>query len=114
MDAIAEERYGAPQLTIHRADLISALTAALPEGVLHLGSSVSGIDPRDDGASIILADSGRRDFDLVIGADGIHSVVRYTLFGDEAPLYTGLVSWRSVFPREAAGGRIPNLDAFTK
>lgn len=114
MGTSAEERYGAPQLTIHRADLIGALAEILPTEVLRLGAAVSGVDSWEDGATLTLSDGTRRDFDLVIGADGIHSVVRHALFGEDAPHYTGLVSYRAVFPRQVAADRIPNLDAFTK
>jgi len=106
-------RYDAPQLTIHRADLIAALETALPEGVVQLGRSVSGVEPREAGAAVLFADGSSEVFDLVIGADGIHSVVREALFGPDHPKFTGLVSWRGVFPRERAKD-IPNLDSFTK
>nr|WP_321511997.1 FAD-dependent monooxygenase [uncultured Celeribacter sp.] len=106
-------RYSAPQLTIHRADLISALDGALPEGVLRLGRSVSSVKETPQGAEIGFSDGTTENFDLVIGADGIHSVVREALFGADHPKFTGLVSWRGVFAREKAKD-IPNLDSFTK
>ncbi len=106
-------RYDAPQLTIHRADLITALSTALPEGVLRLGSSIEKVEPVESGATVTLADGSKQSFDLVIGADGIHSEVRRVLFGEDDPKYTGLVSYRAVFPRERAVD-IPNLDSFTK
>ncbi|MCC6008294.1 MAG: FAD-dependent monooxygenase [Rhodobacteraceae bacterium] len=113
MDRAAEERYGAPQLTVHRADLLSALQAAMPEGALRFGARVAGVETTDSGATLILEDGTREEFDLVIGADGIHSPVRTALFGPDSPRFTGLVSWRGVFPRERAGA-LPDLDAFTK
>jgi len=113
MSAAAEERYGAPQLTIHRADLLAALEGALPEGVLRFGSQVAEIGQDADGAWLKLADGTEHRGDVLIGADGIHSRVRTTLFGPDDPQFTGLVSWRGVFDREK-GGDIPDLDAFTK
>lgn len=107
------DRYGAPQLTIHRADLLAVLESALPQGTLRLGKAITGVTNAEDGATVRFADGSERRFDLVIGADGIHSVVRTALFGPDEPKYTGLVSWRAVFPRDAAGD-IPNLDSFTK
>jgi salicylate hydroxylase len=50
--------------------------------------------------------------DVLIGADGIHSVVRAALFGPESPQFTGVVAYRAVVPRERLS--VPNLDAFTK
>ncbi len=61
-----------------------------------------------------MLENGRRvEADAVIGADGIHSVVRATLFGPDHPKFTGLVSWRATCPR-AAVANLPNLDSFTK
>jgi len=113
MSTEAEDRYGAPQLTIHRADLLAALEEQLAEGILHFGNRVTGISQDGGKATVRLDDGSERAFDVVIGADGIHSAVRTALFGPDAPKFTGLVSWRAVFPRERAGD-IPDLDAFTK
>ena len=113
MSSAAEERYGAPQLTVHRADLLSALEALLPQGVVRFGAGVKAVGQDADGAWVTLTDGSQQRFDVVIGADGIHSPVRVALFGPDAPRFTGLVSWRAVFPRERAGD-LPDLDAFTK
>lgn len=112
MSAAAEARYGAPQLTLHRADLLAALEGALPEGVLRLASKVTAIS-QDAGQARVHLGEETHGFDMVLGADGIHSLVRSTLFGPDAPRFTGLVSWRAVFPRSRGEG-IPDLDAFTK
>lgn len=113
MSAAAEEKYGAPQLTIHRADLLAALESALLPDTLIFGRRVADVCQSDDGATLIFADDSREDFDLVIGADGIHSAIRYALYGADDPQFTGLVSYRGVFAREDAPG-LPNLDSFTK
>ncbi len=113
MSAAAEQRYGAPQLTVHRADLLSALEALLPAGVVRFGAKVESIGQDDAGAWLRLSDGSEFRADVVIGADGIHSPVRNAVFGPDQPKYTGLVSWRGVFPREK-GGDLPDLDAFTK
>ncbi len=113
MSSAAEERYGAPQLTVHRADLLSALEALLPQDVVRFGAGVKAVGQDADGAWVTLTDGSQQRFDVVIGADGIHSPVRVALFGPDAPRFTGLVSWRAVFPRERAGD-LPDLDAFTK
>lgn len=113
MSTAAEAQYGAPQLTIHRADLLAALEEKLAPGTIRFDSRVEGLELDDDAAHLIFAGGRRESFDLVIGADGIHSVVRKALFGQDAPRFTGLVSWRAVFPRERADA-LPDLDAFTK
>ena len=113
MSAAAEERYGAPQLTIHRADLLDALRARLPEGVLTLGRAVSGVATGPGGATLAFEDGTERRVDVVVGADGIHSAIRTALWGPDRPTYTGMVSYRGTFPRDAAPD-LPDLDAFTK
>jgi salicylate hydroxylase len=113
MSSAAEERYGAPQLTIHRADLLGSLEDRLASGTIRFGQKVAAVTPLAEGAELTFDDGSAAHFDLVIGADGIHSAVRHALFGPDAPKFTGLVSWRAVFPRSKAGD-IPDLDAFTK
>lgn len=113
MSSDAEARYGAPQVTIHRADLLAAVTAALPAGTIRFGARLRSVS--DDGAGIDLEfDDGTRErFDIVIGADGIHSRVRATLFGEEYPRFTGVVSYRAVVPTERVKD-VPEIEAFTK
>lgn len=108
----AERSYGAPQLTIHRADLLNALRAQLPADVIELGRKVTGVATGADNATVTFSDGSTRTFDVVIGADGIHSPTRTALFGPEHPTFSGLVSYRSVVDRNKLS--IPNLDAFTK
>ncbi len=108
----AERRYGAPQLTIHRADLLSALREQLPEQAILLGHRVETIDTAGAKPRAGFADGGAREVDVLIGADGIHSPTRTALFGAEHPEFTGLVSYRAVVDRSKLD--LPNLDAFTK
>ena len=113
MSSAAEEKYGAPQLTIHRADLLEALRDRLPADVLVLGRAVAGVETGEGSATVAFEDGGEETFDLVVGADGIHSAIRTALWGEDHPKYTGMVSYRGVFPRETAP-ELPDLDAFTK
>ncbi|HVV93365.1 MAG TPA: FAD-dependent monooxygenase [Hyphomicrobiales bacterium] len=108
----AEQRYGAPQLTAHRADLLGALEAKLPAEAVHLGRRVTGL--RQQGEAVELRfDRGEAYLaDAVIGADGIHSVVREALFGPEAPRFTGTVAFRAIV--SAAPLRRYDLAGFTK
>lgn len=113
MSAAAEEKYGAPQLTIHRADLLKALQGQLPKDSVHPGMSAKSVKLTEAGATILFDDDSSLDFDVVIGADGIHSAVRTALWGQDDPKFTGIVSYRGVFPR----GKAPetkDTDAFTK
>ncbi|MCB1418044.1 MAG: FAD-dependent monooxygenase [Notoacmeibacter sp.] len=109
----AERKYGSPQLTIHRADLLSALEEALPSDCFRMGYKAIGAEDKGDSVKITFDNGETADFDAVIAADGIHSVIRHAIFGPENPQFTGLVSWRATFPRERAAD-LANLDAFTK
>ena len=113
MSSEAEAKYGAPQVTIHRADLLAALTAALPVGVIRFGKRLRALHDDDTGVALDFDDGTRERFDIVIGADGIHSRVRAALFGEEYPRFTGVVSYRAVVPTERVKG-VPEIEAFTK
>ncbi|WP_145942503.1 FAD-dependent monooxygenase [Corynebacterium glyciniphilum] len=110
----AEERYGAPQLTVHRASLLDALRTLLPDDVLHLGHRLDHVENLDDCVRLHFS-SGQPpvEADILVGADGIHSVVRDSLFGEQDAEYTGLVAYRTVVPGSRLPG-VPNLDSFTK
>ncbi|HEV3428614.1 MAG TPA: FAD-dependent monooxygenase [Paraburkholderia sp.] len=108
----AERKYGAPQLTMHRADVMSALEAALEPGVLQLGKRTESFAQDAQAATVTLADGSTHAFDLLIGSDGIHSGVRRHLFGAEHPQFTGIVSYRAVVPVERV--RSGDTGAFVK
>ena len=111
----AERKYGAPQLTIHRADLLAALADAFPAERVRFGKRAQSIEARADGGVAIrfTDDSEATQLDGLIGADGIHSVVRNTMFGAESPRFTGVVAFRAVVPTERVKD-VPNIQAFTK
>jgi len=96
----AAERYGAPMLQIHRADLLEILAGALPAGALRVASPVARVVQNDREAPIVLDDGERRDFDAVIGADGYKSGVRTQLFGELPVRFTGTVGWRLMLSRQ--------------
>jgi salicylate hydroxylase len=102
----AEARFGAPYYTAHRADLLDVLLGGLEAGSFHLGSRIERFDQDDDGVTITLADGSTATGDVLIGADGIHSLVRGQMFGAELPRYTGNVAWRGLVPAE----RVAHLD----
>lgn len=112
MSKAAEEKYGAPQLTIHRGDLLQAMEQAIDARCIRLGHHAVAVDVDGERPVVAFADGNTESFDLVIGADGIHSAVRTSLFGTDAPEFTGLVSYRSVITSKDVD--VPNLDCFTK
>ena len=89
-----EQRYGAPDLMIHRARLHAALAALTPPDRIHFGKKLAAIEQKTgSGATLAFADGSMVEAELVIGADGIHSVVREALFGVEQPRFTGRVAY---------------------
>ncbi len=107
----ARRRWGAPYLHIHRADLVSALADALetraPDAV-RLGQSVVSYDQDTSGVTAHLSNGTSLSGDVLIGADGIHSVVRTTMLGPDKPTFTGNVAWRAVVPVDRLGSDAPN------
>jgi salicylate hydroxylase len=99
----SEARYGAPYLFIHRADLhrmLAEAVLAISPRCLTLSARCVGIDQRKDGVRLLLADGRAEHGTLLIGADGVHSGVRASLFGTDRPQFTGCMAWRGVIPRE--------------
>ncbi|MCP1713627.1 salicylate hydroxylase [Kerstersia gyiorum] len=109
----AERAYGAPQLTIHRADLLAALAQALPAENVLLGAKVQSLVQDEAGVQVQLADGRQLQAAALVGADGIHSAVRTAMFGSDQPRFTGFVAYRAVVPAARLQG-VPNLGAFTK
>jgi len=99
-----EQRYGAPDLMIHRARLHSALAALTPPDCIHFGKRLLAIEQNRSGATLVFADGSRVEAEVVIGADGIHSVVREVLFGAEQPRFTGRVAYRTTYPTTRIDG----------
>ena len=92
-----EERFGAPYLFLHRADLHAAIESVVPQGIVRLGTKLTAFEQDGTGVELAFADGSRARADMVIGADGVHSFVRETLFGPEAPRFTGRVAYRTTF-----------------
>ena len=99
-----ERRYGAPDLMIHRGRLHSALATLVPGDCVHFGKRLVAIEQRESSAMLSFADGSRVEPALVIGADGVHSVVREALFGAEKPHFTGRVAYRTVYPTARING----------
>lgn len=111
LGAYAMSRYGFPYLHLHRADLHSVLVeaaAAHPSIQLRLGARCDGVSSDSISASAVLAGSGERlEAELLIGADGIHSVVHEALLGSARPRFTGNVAWRALIPVAELSGVEP-------
>jgi 2-polyprenyl-6-methoxyphenol hydroxylase-like FAD-dependent oxidoreductase len=88
-----ETRYGAPLALVHRADMQAALLEAAGTRTVRFGATVTAVH---EGGSVTLAEGELLVADVVVGADGIRSVVREQLLADGDPVASGYVAYRSV------------------
>lgn len=99
----AVSKYGYPYLTVYRPDLLQALVdavRALKPDAIHLGSRVSGFEQDERSATLKLENGETQQGDVLIGADGVRSVVRNQLWGPTNPSFSGMVAWRGVIPMD--------------
>ena len=85
-----------PCVGVRRADLQQALTNALGESEVQFSTTVTSIEQQGDGAAVGLSDGKERNYELVVGADGVHSSVRQRLFPKSLARYCGQVGWRFI------------------
>lgn len=109
MDRGPALEHTAKAVIIHRHDLRTALLAKVPESCRMAGARVTGVRTDGDGAVVEYEnmDGSARDgelaADLVVGADGVHSTVRRSLWPAAVrPEYAGHTAWRLIMPRPAA------------
>ena len=99
-----ESLYGAPFLCMHRADLHEALYSVVPPEIVHLNKKLVGLDQAGGQVTLSFADGTRATADAVVGADGVHSLVREIVVGPDAPLHKGRIAYRAVFDASLMGG----------
>lgn len=93
-------RYGVPYLTMHRADLYDALAQYVPQKNIHPEHVCTGVEQKDETAAVRFANGREIEPDIVIGADGVRSIIREQLFGKDTPRYTGQTCFRAMVPME--------------
>ena len=98
LKASAAAQFGAPYLTVHRADLHALLQARLPTDSIHLNARCTGVSSSNGTAVVAFADGRQVETDIAVGADGINSAVRESLFGVQPARYTQQMAWRCVVP----------------
>jgi len=99
-----EDLFGAPYLCMHRADLHNALLGTVPPEIIHLDKKLVGLDRRASGVQLRFADGTRAEADAVVGADGVHSVVRDIIIGPDMPIHGGRIAYRAVFSSAMLNG----------
>jgi salicylate hydroxylase len=92
-------KYGLPVIHIHRADLHAILVRALQElqpDAIQINSRVAGFAQSGAQVELTLTNGQRFSGNVLIGADGLHSVIRHQLFGASKARFTGGISWRGM------------------
>jgi 2-polyprenyl-6-methoxyphenol hydroxylase-like FAD-dependent oxidoreductase len=86
------------ELEILRGDLADIFHRATRESTEYIfDDSIAAMEPSDGGVDVLFQRGERRRFDLVVGADGLHSRVRSLAFGDEANFVRYLGYYVSIF-----------------
>jgi salicylate hydroxylase len=86
---------------IHRADLLALLAGQLPPGTVRTGRRCTGFRQDGGSATAVFADGTTATADVVIGADGIHSVLQGFVVAPAQPVFSGVVAYRGLVPRVA-------------
>jgi 6-hydroxynicotinate 3-monooxygenase len=99
----AERKFGAPYLLAHRGDLHAALASGVPDECIKLGYKLAGLDEAGEGVRLGFSNGATAFADAVVGADGVHSLVREILFGASPVNFTGRIAYRTTYPAALLG-----------
>lgn len=91
---------------IHRGDFVDTFLKLIPEDRIHLGHRMTSVEDKGDRATVTFANGTEVSADLVIGADGIRSLVRNQLFSDKPPVFSGSQAFRAVISADDAYGMV--------
>jgi 2-polyprenyl-6-methoxyphenol hydroxylase-like FAD-dependent oxidoreductase len=91
LDLIAD-RWG-PILSSTRPDLIEVLRTGLRDTTIRFGTALEYLEQASEEVHVVFGDGSTGDFDLVVGADGMHSRVRTVTFGEQSWYHTGWGGW---------------------
>jgi salicylate hydroxylase len=84
---------------IHRADLLALLAGRLAPGTVRTGHRCTAFSQDDGSATVGFADGTTATADVVIGADGMHSVLQGFVVAPAEPVFSGVVAYRGLVPR---------------
>jgi len=93
--ADAREKYGAPYVYIHRADLHAILVETARKAGVTLRADAAVVS--SEGTTVTLANGETVSGDVLVGADGLKSAIR-DRFEPVKAHFTGHVAWRAVVP----------------
>jgi salicylate hydroxylase len=105
-------RYGASNCTVHRGELLTTFAEALDPDLVSVGSQCEAVATEGNTAIGRFTDGREVEADVVVGADGIRSAVRTSLFGPDAPHFTGKIVYRTdPIPVDSVPGGPPSPDS---
>src|ERR1700716_3346623 len=96
----AFSRDGGVGYNVHRADFLNLLFAALPKGTVKLGHRCTRLSEDSDRVHLSFANGASAEADVVIGADGIRSVVQREIGLESRPTSEGTMAYRGLIPAE--------------
>jgi salicylate hydroxylase len=82
-------------------EIIGNAVAARANVTLKFSTHVVAVEPGESSSVVLFSDGSSQTFDIVIGADGIHSVVRPCVGGIDKPRFSGSAAYRALVPRSA-------------
>jgi 2-polyprenyl-6-methoxyphenol hydroxylase-like FAD-dependent oxidoreductase len=103
---------GAPALVVHRAELLDVLARGLLDaGRVTLGARCVSVRDEGDTSTATFEDGSEQSGSLLVGADGVRSVVRRTVVGDTELREPGFLAWRAMpqFEHDAVAGGVAHI-----
>jgi salicylate hydroxylase len=97
--------YGAAYYQLHRADMLDALVLRFGPENCRMNHALQSLTQDEHGVRLQFEDGTEERADLVIGADGLRSVIRDILFDTPPPLFSGHVAWRALVPANCLSER---------
>jgi salicylate hydroxylase len=102
LDGNCERLYGEQTYTAHRADLLECIRSAVPPEWVKLGMRCERLELGQGESRAHFADGTQVTADVIIGADGVHSMVRGSLTEPVPATYSGISAFRALVPAEQA------------
>jgi salicylate hydroxylase len=103
LDESFVSQHQVPLANVARNDLVEILGHAVAQTknvTLKFSTHVVGVEPGDSSSVVRFSDGTAQSFDVVVGADGIHSVVRPCVGGLDKPRFSGSAAYRALVPRK--------------
>lgn len=90
---------GVDSVTVNRADLHKLLGRHFGVKNIQFSTTITSLDELGQGVDVTFSDGTTKNFDMVVGADGINSIVRSLIFPDNKAKYTGAAIWSLTLPK---------------